>query len=446
MTFDFFEGAAGTGKTHCLVGRAAELVEGGLLGEDQHLLALTFMNGARRRLDARLGATQAFRRRFECQTFDSFARMLTARRRSLISASLEQQSQALGDFDGPCFAAAALLEVPSVREWVARKFPLIAVDEAQDLDEHRLRILQALSQSCSVLVGADAFQCLSDGRDTTALMAWLTEAGQVHRLTKPQRTNRQGLLNVASAIREGADVRSVLIAKTFKNKTTWSAAGFRLVESPATKKNPALLAWTIADEIDRGHGPFAILTPDATNPVLRAALESAQTREWKRKSGVTFGPVRHSWDRHEAEEADALVAAIGFPDEATYADLQAVLSPLSDNAAVAQVLGRMDRLRRTQGVDVMGVDQVRDFVRDAIRNQARAGLRRRRGHLVMTIHRAKNREFKNVVVLWPHSVTGTSEHLRRLLYNGVTRATDHCTVVALGQDRLDAPPFAPSGN
>src|SRR5690606_14337864 len=118
----------------------------------------------------------------------------------------------------------------------------------------------------------------------------------------------------------------------FKNKTTWSAAGFRLVESPATKKNPALLAWTIADEIDRGHGPFAILTPDATNPVLRAALESAQTREWKRKSGVTFGPVRHLWDRHEAEEADALVAAIGLPDEATYADLQAVLSPLSDNA------------------------------------------------------------------------------------------------------------------
>ena len=27
MTFDFFEGAAGTGKTHNLVGRAGELVQ-----------------------------------------------------------------------------------------------------------------------------------------------------------------------------------------------------------------------------------------------------------------------------------------------------------------------------------------------------------------------------------------------------------------------------------
>ena len=52
MTFDFFEGAAGTGKTHNLVGRAGEIVQDGVLGEGHKLLALTFMNGARRRLDA----------------------------------------------------------------------------------------------------------------------------------------------------------------------------------------------------------------------------------------------------------------------------------------------------------------------------------------------------------------------------------------------------------
>lgn len=48
MTFDFFEGAAGTGKTHNLVGRAGEIVRDGALGEGHKLLALTFMNGARR--------------------------------------------------------------------------------------------------------------------------------------------------------------------------------------------------------------------------------------------------------------------------------------------------------------------------------------------------------------------------------------------------------------
>ena len=62
----------------------------------------------------------------------------------------------------------------------------------------------------------------------------------------------------------------------------------------------------------------------------------------------------------------------------------------------------------------------------------------------MTIHRAKNREFPNVIVLWPDSVTGSSDHLRRLLYNAVTRAQSHCTVIVLGSGRLHTPPFAQS--
>jgi UvrD/REP helicase N-terminal domain len=78
MTLDFFEGAAGTGKTHNLVGLAGELVHEGALGEGHKLLALTFMNGARRRLDARLGEDPRFRRRFDCLTFDVFARTLVA--------------------------------------------------------------------------------------------------------------------------------------------------------------------------------------------------------------------------------------------------------------------------------------------------------------------------------------------------------------------------------
>jgi len=61
----------------------------------------------------------------------------------------------------------------------------------------------------------------------------------------------------------------------------------------------------------------------------------------------------------------------------------------------------------------------------------------------MTIQRAKNREFPNVIVLWPHTVTGSPEHLRRLLYNGVTRAQNHCTVIVLGQGRFNTPPFSP---
>jgi len=445
MTFDFFEGAAGTGKTHNLVGRAGELVEDGVLGEGHKLLALTFMNGARRRLDTRLGENPAFRRRFDCQTFDVFARTLAARRRSLITPAMEAQAAALNEFDGPCALSARLLQYQAVQQWIARAFPLVLVDEAQDLDEYRAAILRGLSSSCRIVAAADAFQCLHAGRDTAPLMGWLEGAGQTHRLTLPRRTNQQGLLAAALAVREGRDVKAVLTAKTFKNSTTWNGAGFRLFEAPATNANHALLAWSIANDIAQRQGPVVILTPDAGSAIIRATLATVQTKQHTRKnSGLTFGPYPHTWDRHDNEEADSLLAGIALPEIASYADLRALLTPQAGHAAVAQAISRMDRLRRAHGQAGFTAAQVNEFVRQSVRNRSRLGLRQDRGHLAMTIQRAKNREFPNVILLWPHTATGNAEHLRRLLYNGITRAQNHCTVIVLGQGRLSAPPFAPS--
>lgn len=443
MTFDFFEGAAGTGKTHNLVDRGEELVHNGVLGDGHKLLALTFMNGARRRLDARLGNTPAFRRRFDCQTFDVFARSLAARRRSLITPEMQEQAAALNEFDGPCALAAGLLEQELVRNWVARTFPLVLIDEAQDLDEHRLRILQGLSQVCRIVAAADAFQCLHDGRDTAPLISWLESVGQTHRLTQPRRTNQQGLLAAALAVREGRDIKTVLAANTFNNKTTWNGAGFQLLEAAATQNNTGLLAWSIANDISKRQGPVVVLTPDAGNAIIRAALNTLETRQWTRSNGTTFGPYPYTWDRHDTQEADALLAEITLPELASCADLRALLMPLAGQAAIARAISRVDRLRRAHGQAAFTAAQVTEFVREAARSRSRFGFRQHRGHLAMTIQRAKNREFQNVIVLWPHTATGSPEHLRRLLYNGITRAQRHCTVIVLGQGRLNAPPFSP---
>lgn len=443
MTFDFFEGAAGTGKTHNLVGRAEEIVGEGALGEGHKLLALTFMNGARRRLDARLGENPAFRRRFDCQTFDVFARTLAARRRSLITANMQAQVEALGEFDGPCALAAGLLENEAVQKWVARSFPLILVDEVQDLDEHRMRVLQGLAPSCRVVAAADAFQCLHNGRDTAPLMGWLEGAGQTHHLTLVRRTNQQGLLAAALAVREGRDMKAVLSANTFNNRTSWNGSGFRLLDAPATNANHALLTWAIANDMAQRQGPVVILTPDAGNAIVRAALNTLQTKQHTRKNGSTFGPYPHTWDRHDHEEADALLADVVLPETASCADLRVLLTPLIGHAPIAQAVSRMDRLRRAHGQGAFTEAQVKEFVREAARNRSRLGFRQQRGHLAMTIQRAKNREFPNVIVLWPHTATGSAEHLRRLLYNGITRAQNHCTVIVLGQNRMNAPPFAP---
>lgn len=443
MSFDFFEGAAGTGKTHSLVRRAGELVGSGSLDDGQKLLALTFMNGARRRLVSRFSEDKTFRTRFDCQTFDVFARTIAMRRRSLITRPLHERAATLGPFDGPCALAAELLQMELVRRWVASSFPLVVVDEAQDLDEHRSRILQGLAQSCQVVAAADAFQCLHDGRDTTPLIDWLETAGETHRLSVPRRTNRQGLLGAALAVREGRDIRAVLTPRRSTNRTSWSGAGFRLIEATATAKNIGLLAWSIANEMDQREGQVVILTPDAKSPIIKRALETVRTRQWPRNGAVPFGPFDVKWEREDSEEAANLLAELRLPETASCADLRALLAPFSEQAVVAHALSRLDRLRRVQGQVLFTADQVAEIVRESVRNRSRLGLlERQRGHLAMTIQRAKNREFQNVIVLWPHTATGSADHLRRLLYNGITRAQRHCTVIVLGQGRLESPPFS----
>jgi hypothetical protein len=72
-----------------------------------------------------------------------------------------------------------------------------------------------------------------------------------------------------------------------------------------------------------------------------------------------------------------------------------------------------------------------------VRNPSRLGFRQQRGHLAMTIQRAKNREFPKVIVLWPHTAAGGAEHLCRLLYNGIARAEPLHDYRA-GQNRMNA--------
>lgn len=443
MTLDFFEGAAGTGKTHSLVSHAAELVREGVLGEDRRVLALTFMNGARRRLQARLGQNLIFRGRFECQTFDVFARVLAARRRSLFSgnARIQEQAAALDEFDGPCFLAGSVLEMPDVQKWTGASFPLVLIDEAQDLDDHRMHIVQGLSASSRIVAAADAFQCLTDGQDTTGVMRWLEAAGQTHRLTQPRRTAQRGLLAAARAVREGLDLAAALTRSQRALRGTWYGQGFRLVESFAT--NSGIIARTIADEMSLHVGQTAILTPDARNPMLRDALKALHTRVWSRRNGQSIGPFPFAWEMRDSEVAGTLIDELQLPPAASYADLRRVLEPVASTAPIAHTIARLDRLRRVHGQNDFTAVEVAGLIQEAVRNQSRLGFRQHRGNLAMTIQRAKNREFQNVIVLWPHTATGSAEHLRRLLYNGITRATNHCSVIVLGQGRLNSPPFTP---
>ena len=439
MTLRFFEGAAGTGKTHNIIEDARSLVRQDILGEHRRVLALTFMNGSRRRLLHRLGQHREFHRRYECQTFDVFARRLVGRRRSILRTKQELYARAgpLGEFDGPCFLAAALLDDERIRQWVAAAYPLVLVDEAQDLDIHRMSILQSLTESAHVIAGADEFQCLHDGRDTADLMEWL-RTGETTQLEVSVRTNRAGLLDAAHALRGGGDLRAVLRRSDRAQNPTWYADGLRLVETPAA--NAGIVGWNIANQIRNCQGHVAILTPDSRNQLLLTALNMVNERRWGRNDNC-FGPFPFQWEQRDEDSTTKLVDAFTFPQIVSFDDCLDILRPLAQHPAVAAVMARVRRRRRAFGQLEYQREQVLTLIEDAVRDQVRHRDRVYRNNVAMTIPRAKNREFSNVIVLWPHSAAGSSEHRRRLLYNALTRAKLHCSVVVIGQGLSDRPPF-----
>ena len=191
-------------------------------------------------------------------------------------------------------------------------------------------------------------------------------------------------------------------------------------------------------------GPVAILTPDAQNSLIREAIEKVNVKTWKRNSGTTFGPYKCEWELQDEAVANAMLAEIILPQQVDYREAVEALSSHSHKPAIASALRRLDHDRRTRGHNTFSGTAIAQLVHDAVRNQSRLGVRRGAKYMTMTIHRAKNREFSNVVVLWPYTATGGSEHLRRMLYNAITRATNHCSVIVLGQRRLDGPPFSPA--
>lgn len=439
MTFDFFEGPAGSGKTFSMVAHARQLIENDALGEGQRMLALTFMNGARRRLTLSLNAEASFRQKFDCLTFDSFAQTLVRRRSAKLTEEMRQQAEELDQFKKTCLMAGELLKDAEVRRWVARSYPVLLVDEAQDLEVHRQGIVLGLKQCCTTVVAADSFQCLSDGQETAGFIEQLQGFGTSHSLTQNHRTDKTGLLSAALVVRSGEDIRGVLneeaIGKT--DRVHWVAEGIELLEVPATAKNLGLLAWNLAFQLRLGSDDVAILTPDSTNTIIRSAINTVTEKQ---------GPWPHnaysvSWESNDISIAGELTEMLEFPASASYDEVCALLENHLAMPAVKSVDMRVRRLHRITGQSEFVKDQLVSFVSDAVRTNTRLGFKKSAKVKAMSIHGAKNREFDRVIVLWPQSATGSDEHKRRLLYNAMTRAKSHCTIIVLGKGRLSSPPF-----
>jgi hypothetical protein len=435
----FFEGPAGCGKTHQLIDCAVAASRDLFVDPGQKLLGLTFMNGARHRLNLRFGNVPQLRRRFICLTFDSFAGLVTHRQRArLRGLPAGDPDGELNVFDRSCVNAARLLELPDVAAWVAASHPLVVVDEAQDLNPYRFRMLRALAGACCVLGAADEFQNLSDNGNAGAVIDWLRTADTPITLNQIRRTTQDGILCVASALRDGRAVCAELTTQR-EFLPCHVGAGFRMVQ-PHGK--PATAAWAVADELNRMSDNAVILTPDASSPLIRQVIGKVENQAFNKNRGaVTLGPFPLRWERADEDEASVLINAVPSDGALPLKALSATIASLGSRYG-RDICGRLDRIRNVRGQATLERDELRDVVVDVVRNSARFGSREGGGRRIMTIQRAKNREFRHVVVLWPQTVRGTAEQQRRLLYNAVTRAQERCAVVVFGRNRIDAAPFA----
>lgn len=422
MALRALEGAAGCGKTFRLIQLLSERINDTPMAEGQRVLALTFMHGARKRLVERLAEVAGLGGRVECLTLDGFAWRLVRRWRGLAAAiGLPELDES--EFDAVCDAAGALLEVHDVRTWVGRSFPVVLVDEGQDLHPQRLRMLMAMSSVTHLLVAADEFQCLDPQLRPNPLVTWIQAQAEPDVLTQVRRTNVQVLLNAANAIRGGQG--PVDAGQAFRIIAAASVPFAATIVSNAIGWHP-------------GTQDVAIITPSRTGNFTQQVAERVSTTA----SNQGNGPYPILWEGTDQGETQTILADLNLEANASGANALAALNLLPRVGPVRSSITWVHRQIHAIGRNEFSRAEIEAVIARFVtlrRQHGRGGAHR---FSAMTVHQAKNREFDGVVVIWPYVVAGDADQKRRLLYNAVTRAKRWCTVVVQGANVPNAAPFA----
>jgi len=427
MSLCYFDGPAGSGKTTRLMKEVAFVLKAQPLNEYQKVLALTKIHGSRRRLHHRLLKIPELNRRFECMTADSYARRLLGRWCSLARLRFGNVPD-IDDHDEFCNLAGNLIADDVVSQWVTITYPIVVVDEMQDSKGGQLRMLQELTKSAICLAAADDFQDLEADGENEAV-SWAIENGEVMSLLQIHRTDVEGLLDAASAIREGREVRNGL--------------GFEIISVP----KPQFGAWYVSKHIKkwRRDGTLAIITPTAPDksPFVRdliARVESGPIgQKWK------YGPFSVPWElSHQAAFTEFMdkLGLPGNPDEKVSIGQLNLDASHGPSSALASWLDRKRRISAKEEFSVAEICAQIDLIQQRIRAFGHSWDQR---FCAMTIHQAKNREFDSVIFLWPFQVQGSEERHRRLLYNAITRAKKQTLIVVQDpkNNRLRQSPFTP---
>jgi hypothetical protein len=376
------------------------------------------MHGSRRKLEQSLRKVPGLRGRFECSTLDSVALRWTNRWRSLC-ARLGYTMPDEGEFDATCALAARLLDMGSVRQWVTASFPVVLIDEAQDLSASRLAIVQALAREAHVFAAGDEFQCLQDLKPNP-FEEWARSGLGAETLTRIRRTDVPDLLSAAAALRAGQGPTAGPHIQ-IRDAPSSALAGGHIVNA---------IAW-----YGKG-GTVAVLTPSLVDYVTDSVAWATQKR-----SSRGHGPMPIAWEQNQQEEARQLRGKLQLPERAPIEVVRDAVDRLGAPGITAHLHNWIARQRNALGRGELARTEVERAMDRALANRNRfakdAGCRL----AAMTVYAAKNREFDGVIVLWPYKVAGSADHKRRLLYNAITRAKRWALILVQNEKILSAAPF-----
>ncbi len=366
-----------------------------------------------------MGLIAGLRNRINCSTIDSFAWSLV-RRWSPLAGVLGFPNLQPDQYDRVCEAAGALLESSEVCGWVAATYPILLIDEAQDMTSNRLHIVEGLASRLEIFAAADEFQCLREDLRPNPACTWLSQASIAEELTRPQRTAVEELLDAAGAIRSGLPPKS---GKAFMIQLT---------------SRPALTgAWLNSNLHWYGGGKsVAVITP-SWGVFSRASLEWAAAN----KTSKGAGPYKVHLEESESKASANFLDKLPLQEVNEIGSLVAMLTATADLRACRDISDWAFMQRRVLGKQTFSKNEIERAVEYAFAQRRREKKGNESGWRGMTVHGAKNREFDNVIVLWPAAVVGSDDQKRRLLYNAVTRAKERCLILVQAKKQLGAAPF-----
>ena len=246
--------------------------------------------------------------RFVCSTFDSFAWHLLHRRRTLArELNGDVDKLVVTYFDGVCKHAASLLSIESVRQWLGRSYPIVIVDELQDIKQSRLDILKELVKAISLIGAADEFQDLFD-TGPNAAVAWAKTLCKPIPLEHCRRTQQSSLLEAARLLRSGESLPRkidsrfwILTPRNTRNAASnitttlcWYPSRDTVILTPTGPESSSF----VRDVVD-------LLTKE---PLYVGKLDV-------KKLGKKVGPFPIRWEADQQRETAALLNSLGLGDD-----------------------------------------------------------------------------------------------------------------------------------